>query len=473
MATMSQVGMEHLIQFRSLLDSLSHAEYYELVANLMKQNKELFASLLFKHFLHMGLLTSDQSDGKSCSIRALNAKAIEIINARSPKPQPVITEHDSVIPTDISLDHLPDDVIAKISSNLCLNDCIQLEQTNRRIFIMMRSNPLALSSVTLNAKQFKNYSLYVADKASKLSSHRFEAIQNVEIPNMDSNQMINLSRWSHLKSLKLDDVHVYDNLAIDFESLKHLHVDYIMLNFLADSEQQKLYAFLKKCVHLEFLSLEGFTEMFQSELCKLEAIKHIKGLRIFAGEDVVLIDLLQHQLESLHLYGTPSIIHSGKQYAFENLKELCLYIPPEDIQSLSCICNWKCDQLERLHLGIDCGELPDHDQTVMERVLSLQAMNYISLHIGKDVDPENALEQILKVVVKSLSSGNKPRMKIRIGPGLPCNDQNIDQTIMELIETANAHITKDWMFIFDYARMSIKDTKGVQELVQWTRKMNR
>eukprot|EP01083_Nonionella_stella_P071607 192451_1 len=163
---------------------------------------------------------------------------------------------------------------------------------------------------------------------------------------MDSNKMINLSRWSHLKSLKLDDVgvvhNVYDNLGIDFESLKHLHIDYNIEEF-ADSEQQNMYAFLQKCVHLEFLSLAGFTEMSQSKLCKLEAIKHIKGLRIFAGEDVVLIDLLQHQLESLHLYDIViqcHILHSGKQYAFENLKELCLYIPPEDIQSLSCICNW-------------------------------------------------------------------------------------------------------------------------------------
>eukprot|EP01083_Nonionella_stella_P071606 192450_1 len=159
---------------------------------------------------------------------------------------------------------------------------------------------------------------------------------------MDSNKMINLSRWSHLKSLKLDadgfHNNVYDNLPIDFESLKYLHVDYSLPQI-----EQKVYAFLQKCVHLEFLSLAGFTEMSQSKLCKLEAIKHIKGLRIFAGEDVVLIDLLQHQLESLHLYDIViqcHILHSGKQYAFENLKELCLYIPPEDIQSLSCICNW-------------------------------------------------------------------------------------------------------------------------------------
>eukprot|EP01083_Nonionella_stella_P046347 124086_1 len=479
---MSQVGMEHLIQFRILLDSLSHTEYCELFSDIFQHNRELFASLLFTHLIHSAdSLTSDQSDGKSCiNVHALNSKAIKIINARSSQPQ---IADDRVIMTDVSLDHLPDDVVAKISSNLCLDDCIQFEQTNRRIFIIMRSNPLALSSVTLNAEHFANYSSYVMDQKSRLSRHRFDAIQNVEIPSMDPDKIIDLSRWRHVQSLKLYDEgfydHVYEYLAMDFESVKHLQV---YSDGHSDAYlQQEVYAFLQKCVHLEYLSLinfGGFTGISELALCKLESMKHIKGL-ITSYQDL-MIDLWQHQLKSLHMHDINEVpkLDSSKQYAFGNLKELCLgALYSEHRQAMTAICNSGCDQLERLHITFDsdCGaylRLVDC-QTALERLFPVQSLNCISIYMSKDNCAENVLEQILKVFIKLLSSGNKSRMKIRIDhrPGLPCDDKNIDQAIIKLIQTANTHVTKDWMFIFDYDE--IGDVKRIQEFVQWTRKMSR
>eukprot|EP01083_Nonionella_stella_P020656 57299_1 len=292
---------------------------------------------------------------------------------------------------------------------------------------------------------------------------------------MDSDKIIDLSRWMHLRSLKLHSESFQNNACdypvINFESIKHLHVDAIGFEFQRDAYAQKqLFTFLQKCIHLEYLNFPGFTLLISWNLsndlqfCKLECMKHIKGLRTTYQD--ILIDSCQRQLESLHLYGdSPDFI---QQYAFPHLKELWFApFPSNSTQTLTAICNSGCGKLERLHIVF--GAFPSDHERVLERLFSLGSLNYISIHIDKRI------EEILQALIKSLLSASKSRMKIRIDSSgrLSWDDKNMDQLIMKLIETASAHVTKDWMFIFDYARMSIKDTKGVQELVQWTRKMNR
>eukprot|EP01084_Bolivina_argentea_P043327 79827_1 len=441
--------MEKLIQFHELLDSLSPDEYQELLNDILKENRDLFTTLLFYHFQNQDSITSTSQ----LDINAINAKAVEIINSRQANNSFIERGKGCNIGNTFTFERLSDDLLAKISSNLSLPDYINFEKCSRRIFVVLRTTPMAMSSVSLTTCDMKKYYEFLQQNPSNKYGNRFKAITNIHL------NFENHHDYDTIKLLKMF------NSIVRWESVESLDI------FAMDISVQKIAEIIQKCANIKYLQLymDDINNVnWTDPLYKLQPMKTLKGLKIYPC-DVSLIDVVSKQLESLHV--EYPIWQISKIFSFNNLKEVCVIVEPGMLDRLIAIAN-SSKMLERINVSFDGGSILDLKNDDVKNVLSLSSIRYLCM-VG--YLNESECLRVINALIYALSEKQRPIMKIRLRPFnvsaknfVSNNDEELYQSIIKLINIANQNID-DFMFILDFECDLIKT---ITQFKNWCQKFS-
>eukprot|EP01083_Nonionella_stella_P141171 434426_1 len=455
--------MEELIRFRSQIDLLNDQEFIVLIESLTRPH---VTNVLFEHFRSQLINTTEHEQWQHKvlpNIRTISGHIQKIIDSRDSKPS-VDTEEQNTI---TNLDDLPMVMISSVSSFLNLEDTIRFERTNRTIFIGTRS-PISLKS--LDAIAFTNCIRYSNNHSCLYNFYRFRYIQQLTI----DADVIDLCEnpWRIITNSNLSVLPIWNRLTTlslinqgEFMQNRHRFRSTIMDNLdPCEVELTNIHTVkwqggdrdtdipMDMFPSIRYLHLDY--DVHQRPAPRLHGFdfSQLRGLSI-GNRDIVNYETVVHEacgaLESFHLKHKRGPFNVfGEQNQFDCLKELCLVFINKGFESMDALHVENFSNLHRIHCNMSNELKPNDDfKTLMEALLSVRSLNYLSVRCGYDM-----LSMMFQMIQSALIGQSKESVKIKIDcrddllSGDEARIEVIQRNILDLVSTLDK-ISNHFMLI--------------------------
>eukprot|EP01084_Bolivina_argentea_P156073 271979_1 len=422
--------MEHLIQLKSGVETLSTDEFIELVQSF---GKDYFTTILFDHFNHYFTNSQSQREFNNTisNIRAFNKEISNIVSSRTPNAIMNAQEQELGLKLKpIQIDEIPSVIISQISSYLLFDDLKSFEMCNRSIFTGTRS-PISLyelppeySTLLINYIRNNEYnnSYFYWYRFRKIKQFELQIDDHLLVTPGDGEDQIeyiyslnHIPFWNNLESLTISDYgeetewqwhydkidmdrFVSDLTTLNLQNLKQLYHDEWNIS------NQHMQSLLSNVSNLQFIYFH------KESMCGI--MPTLTGIRGVGNMDFDLYDhnleMIPSNIQSLHLCDYDEF--SNKGIKFTNLKELCTQFAEKD--QIDFFNSQTLTDLQRIHISTPFDQSMNNEyiRSIETLLLKMHSVNYISIDIKGDMmEIMKSLNNALKTLTMS-----KKSIKIRI-----------------------------------------------------------
>ena len=443
--------MEHLLRFKTGIDSLNGREMKKVINSLSRQ---YLTFILFNHF-HSKIINAESFGHLNNmivpEIQAFNNKISKQIQARKSKPKQGDDIDDDLEQEmePIHFDEIPPVIISNISSFMQFKDLLNLEKCSKVIFLGTRS-PISLKE--LPSKYTTKLIEYLNDDPIHCKYSHFYRFRTIKKFNLDIYDYLDLDgKYKYEYKYNLNDIPFWNQLkvlkvtnSLDFvckESNIFMHgllADLASLD-LSTLETIKIEPFIPKTTakilsHAPSLEFVHFDRDRENEGYLLPS--QIRGISIYDKRTYLNIP---PNAQSLHLKDYESLFNKNLKY--NNLEELCMEHPEQ--KEIDYFNKQNLNNLQRIHWSEYRNKWSEElDIKSVELLFSPSNIKYISIKI------RSKMGRMINILNNALKGTFKQCIKIRLVSTYQ-SAMNVDKTqkqILELIKTLKT-LTLDFMLI--------------------------